>query len=55
MFVLFASLILTGCCVYAARTMALGLGRSRKVWMWAAALLGPLPLPLLALVPKRGL
>ena len=36
-----------------ARRLATHKGRARGAWMWSAALLGPLPLVVLALLPGR--
>ena len=46
-------LSLTFFCVHAAQRLASQRHRSQKAWMWAAALLGPLPLPVLAWLPQR--
>jgi hypothetical protein len=40
--------------VYAAQALALRKGRSRMGWMWAAALLGPIPVLILALLPSKA-
>jgi uncharacterized membrane protein HdeD (DUF308 family) len=40
-------------CVYAAERLARRQHRSRKGWMWAAALLGPLPLLILVFMPEK--
>jgi hypothetical protein len=47
------SLALTFLCVYAAQEMAARQRRSRKGWMWAAALLGPFPLLILVCLPMK--
>jgi NO-binding membrane sensor protein with MHYT domain len=39
-------------CVPLAGRMAVRRDRSAKLWMWLAAFLGPLPLAVLALIPK---
>jgi hypothetical protein len=44
----------TVACVAAARTMAINRGRAPQIWMWLGAFAGPLPLAILAFVPKRG-
>jgi NO-binding membrane sensor protein with MHYT domain len=36
-----------------ARRLAAHKGRARAAWMWSAALLGPLPLVVLAVLPSR--
>lgn len=41
-------------CVHAAQTMAMRRRRSRRVWMWVCALLGPAPLTALYLLPHRA-
>jgi hypothetical protein len=40
-------------CVFAAGRMARAKGLPPESWMWWAAMLGPLPLLILALVPRR--
>jgi hypothetical protein len=39
--------------VYAAQALARHKGRSRTGWMWAAALLGPIPVLILAVLPAK--
>ncbi len=39
--------------VFAAQVLAIRKGRSRLGWMWAAALLGPIPLFILLLLPAK--
>ncbi|MGE5259669.1 MAG: hypothetical protein ACM3MH_02195 [Actinomycetota bacterium] len=39
--------------VYAAQALALRKGRSRVGWMWAAALLGPIPVLILSVLPAK--
>ncbi len=39
--------------VFAAQALAIRKGRSRLGWMWAAALLGPIPLIILLLLPAK--
>jgi hypothetical protein len=39
--------------VYAAQALAIRKGRSRMGWMWAAALLGPIPLLILLVLPSK--
>jgi hypothetical protein len=39
--------------VYAAQALAIRKGRSRMGWMWAAALLGPIPLLILLFLPSK--
>ena len=46
-------LALTVVSVDLARRLATHKGRARGAWMWSAALLGPLPLLLLAVLPRR--
>jgi hypothetical protein len=41
-------------CVYVAGQLATQRGRSRKGWVWASALLGPLPLLILVLMPRKA-
>lgn len=41
-----------GCIVFA-HVMAVRSGRSPKLWTWLAAILGPLPLAVLAILPYR--
>jgi len=45
---LFASLL----CIPLAGRMAVRRARSAKLWMWLAAFLGPVPLAVLAFIPK---
>jgi hypothetical protein len=40
--------------VYAAQALALRKKRSRMGWMWAAALLGPIPLLILVFLPAKA-
>lgn len=47
-------LIVTVLCVVAAGRIAGDKARSQRAWMLAAALLGPLPLPLLLALPRRN-
>jgi len=44
----------TAVCVIAARSMAIKRGRAPRIWMWFGALAGPVPLAILAFVPKRS-
>ena len=46
-------LVLTVVSVELARRLAMYKGRARLAWMWSAALLGPLPLLVLAVLPSR--
>jgi len=46
-------LALTVASVDLARRLAAHKGRARGAWMWSAAFLGPLPLLLLAMLPRR--
>jgi len=46
-------LALTVLSVDLARRIATHKGRARLAWMWSAALLGPLPLLVLAFLPSR--
>jgi len=39
--------------VYAAQVLAMREGRSRIGWMWASALLGPIPLVILLVLPSK--
>jgi hypothetical protein len=39
--------------VYAAQVLAIRKGRSRMGWMWASALLGPIPLVILLVLPSK--
>ncbi len=39
--------------VYAAQVLAIRKGRSRMGWMWASALLGPIPLLILLFLPSK--
>jgi hypothetical protein len=48
-----AALAVTVASVFAAQRMAANRSRSPRSWMWSAALLGPLPLALLAVLPPR--
>ena len=48
-----AALVVTVFCVIAARVMAANRARLQWAWMLAAALLGPLPLPVLFVLPRR--
>ena len=41
-------------CVLVARLMAFRRQRSQRAWMWAAALFGPIPLGVLAMLPRRA-
>jgi hypothetical protein len=50
---LILGLAVTVLCVFAARALAIRKGRSRMGWMWAAALLGPIPLVILLLLPAK--
>lgn len=47
-------LTVTVLCVIAAGRMAADRARSQRAWMLAAALLGPLPLPVLLALPRRN-
>jgi len=49
-----AALTVTIFCVIAAWNMATNRARSEWAWMLAAALLGPLPLPVLFALPPRN-
>jgi hypothetical protein len=40
-------------CVHASQWLAARPRRSETVWMWAVALLGPVPLAVLACLPNR--
>jgi hypothetical protein len=40
-------------CVFAAQALAICKGRSRLGWMWTGALLGPIPLVILLLLPAK--
>jgi hypothetical protein len=48
-----ALVVAAAACVFAAGRMARAKGLPPGSWMWWAALLGPLPLLVLALVPAR--
>jgi hypothetical protein len=48
-----AALGVTFLAVYAAQALALRKGRSRMGWMWVAALLGPIPLLILLILPSK--
>ena len=50
---LILGLAVTFVCVFAAQALAIRKGRSRMGWMWAAALLGPIPLVILLLLPAK--
>ena len=50
---LILGLAVTILCVFAAQALASRKGRSRMGWMWAAALLGPIPLVILLLLPAK--
>ena len=50
---LILGLAVTFLCVFAAQALAIRKGRSRMGWMWAAALLGPIPLVILLLLPAK--
>jgi hypothetical protein len=39
--------------VYAAQAVAIRKGSSRLGWMWVAALLGPIPLLILLILPSK--
>jgi hypothetical protein len=47
------ALCITFLAVYAAQILAIRKGRSRMGWMWAAALLGPIPLVILLVLPSK--
>ncbi len=50
------SLLCIGCalvCMIAARRMAAARNRSQKAWMWWAVLFGPIPIAVLAVLPRR--
>ena len=47
-------ILLTVLCVIAAGRVAGAKARSQQAWMIAAALLGPLPLPILLALPRRN-
>jgi hypothetical protein len=49
----FIALGVTFVAVYAAQMLAIRKGRSRIGWMWAAALLGPIPLLILLVLPSK--
>ena len=49
---LILGLAVTVLCVFAAQALAIR-NRSRMGWMWAAALLGPIPLVILLLLPAK--
>ncbi len=44
---------LTFLAVYGAQVLAARKGRSRLGWMWTAALLGPIPLLILLILPSK--
>jgi hypothetical protein len=46
-------LVVTVLSVDLARRLAAHKGRARGAWMWSAAFLGPLPLLVLAVLPRR--
>ena len=48
-----AALGVTFLAVYAAQALAVRKGRSRMGWMWVAALLGPIPLLILLILPSK--
>jgi hypothetical protein len=48
------ALAVTICSVLAAARMAANRARSQRVWILAAALFGPLPLPILFALPRRN-
>jgi hypothetical protein len=50
---LILGLAVTFVCVFAAQALAIRKCRSRMGWMWAAALLGPIPLVILLLLPAK--
>jgi hypothetical protein len=50
---LLATLLLSILSIVAAAYVADWRGRSRKAWMWAAAILGPFPLLALLLMPSK--
>jgi hypothetical protein len=39
--------------VYGAQILAIRKSRSRMAWMWASALLGPIPLLILLVLPSK--
>jgi hypothetical protein len=45
-------LLLSFACTALAAPLADNRGRSRRAWMWAGALLGPVPLLLLIMLPR---
>jgi hypothetical protein len=47
------SIAITFLCVFAAQALATRKCRSHMGWMWAAALLGPIPLAILLLLPAK--
>lgn len=46
-------IVASGVCQVIAQRMAISRARSPKVWMLLAALLGPLPLAVIAVIPTR--
>ena len=46
-------LILLIACVFGAQRLAMWKGRSAVAWMWTTAMLGPVPLAVLALLPSK--
>lgn len=50
---LILGLAVTFLCVFAAQALAIRKGRSRLGWMWTGALLGPIPLVILLLLPAK--
>ncbi|MGH6749545.1 MAG: hypothetical protein ACRECI_09560, partial [Methyloceanibacter sp.] len=48
-----AALGVTFLAVYAGQALAIRKGRSRMGWMWVAALLGPIPLLILLILPSK--
>jgi len=50
-FALFVSMNIL--CVHAAQQMAIARHRPKQVWMWMSALLGPIVLPALFLLPQK--
>lgn len=48
-----AAILVVTACAYFAQKMAVSRGRAPKLWMQLAASLGPLPLAILALLPKK--
>jgi hypothetical protein len=52
-FIIVVTVGITALGVDVARRMAVRRGRSRFGWMWSVAMLGPLPLLVLGLLPRK--